>query len=104
MARHILDRLHETVLSRKGADPASSYTAKLYARGRDKIGQKIGEEGVECAIEVVKGDADKLVEESADLLYHLTVGWAACGVDPQRVWDVLETRAQANKGEAKGKK
>ncbi|HYD99075.1 MAG TPA: phosphoribosyl-ATP diphosphatase, partial [Alphaproteobacteria bacterium] len=47
MARHILDRLHETVLSRKGADPASSYTAKLYARGRDKIGQKIGEEGVE---------------------------------------------------------
>ncbi len=66
-----LDRLWRVIGSRRGADPQTSYTARLFARGRTKIAQKLGEEAVEAVIEGVRGDAPKLVGESADLLYHL---------------------------------
>lgn len=89
---HMLDRLFATIESRKGADPASSYTARLMSRGRIKIAQKLGEEAVEAAIEGVRDDADKLIAESADLLYHLLALWAVVGVRPQEVWDELARR------------
>ena len=60
----VLDRLYKTVLSRKGADPASSYTAKLFNRGTAKIAQKLGEEAVETVIEAIRGDRDKIADES----------------------------------------
>ena len=62
----VLDRLYKTVLSRKGADPASSYTAKLFSRGTAKIAQKLGEEAVETVIEAMRGDREKIADESAD--------------------------------------
>src|SRR6202012_3174130 len=68
-----LDRLYKAILDRRGADPETSYTAKLFHRGRAKIAQKLGEEAVETVIEAVAGDKEKLAEESADLLYHLLV-------------------------------
>ncbi|RBW47362.1 bifunctional phosphoribosyl-AMP cyclohydrolase/phosphoribosyl-ATP diphosphatase [Psychromonas sp. B3M02] len=65
--------LEQVIKSRKGADPKSSYTASLYARGTKRISQKVGEEGVEVALAAMAKDMDELTCESADLLYHLTV-------------------------------
>jgi phosphoribosyl-ATP pyrophosphohydrolase len=89
---HMLDRLYAVIESRKGADPTTSYTARLMARGRIKIAQKLGEEAVEAAIEGVRKDRDRLVAESADLLYHLLALWASIGVRPHRVWAELARR------------
>ena len=80
-----LERLWRVIESRRGANPESSYTAKLFARGREKIAQKLGEEAVEVVIEGVKGDRAALVGESADLLYHLLVLWAEAGISPADV-------------------
>ena len=89
---HILDRLHAAILARLGADPASSYTAKLLARGTAKIAQKLGEETVEAVIEAVRGDRAGLIGESADLLYHLLVLWADAGIAPEEIWTELQRR------------
>ena len=80
-----LDHLWQVIQSRRGADPESSYTARLFARGRAKIAQKLGEEAVETVIEGVGDSPAALVGESADLLYHLLVLWAAAGVSPADV-------------------
>jgi len=89
---HVLDRLAAVVASRHGADPASSYTAKLFSEGPEKISKKLGEEAVEAVIEGTKGDRDRLAEESADVLYHLLVLWSAHGLAPDTVWHALEKR------------
>jgi phosphoribosyl-ATP pyrophosphohydrolase len=91
-----LDRLYAVISSRRGADPAQSYTAKLFADGPAKIAKKLGEEAVETVIEGVRGDGPRLVAESADLLYHLLVLWAAHGVAPAEIWRALEARASTS--------
>jgi|SRR5215469_656311 phosphoribosyl-ATP pyrophosphohydrolase len=78
----VLDRLWQIIQSRRGADPETSYTARLFARGRVKIAQKLGEEAVEAVIEGVRDNRAALVGESADLLYCLLVLWADAGVSP----------------------
>jgi phosphoribosyl-ATP pyrophosphohydrolase len=88
----ILDCLYDVIESRRGADPESSHTAKLFHRGLDKIAQKVGEEAVETVIEGVRANKEGVVGESADLLYHLLVLWAASGVQPAEVWAALEGR------------
>jgi phosphoribosyl-ATP pyrophosphohydrolase len=92
-----LDRLWQVIQSRRGADPESSYTARLFARGRAKIAQKLGEEAVETIIEGVGDNPAALVGESADLLYHLLVLWAAAGVSPAEVAAEL-TRREGTSG------
>jgi phosphoribosyl-ATP pyrophosphohydrolase len=87
-----LERLWRVIESRRGADPVTSYTAKLFARGTAKIAQKLGEEAVEAVIEGVRGDRAALIGESADLLYHLLVLWAALGVSPNDVAGELARR------------
>ncbi|OJY35190.1 MULTISPECIES: phosphoribosyl-ATP diphosphatase [Gemmobacter] len=72
-----LHDLAATILSRKGADPESSWTAKLLAKGPEKCAEKFGEEAVEAIIEAVKGDRARLTAEAADVLYHLLVMLAA---------------------------
>ncbi|HBD89660.1 MAG: phosphoribosyl-ATP diphosphatase [Rhodobacteraceae bacterium GWE1_64_9] len=72
-----LQRLAATIQSRKGADPDSSWTAKLFAKGPEKCAEKFGEEAIEAIIEAVKGDRAKLTSEAADVLYHLLVMLAA---------------------------
>jgi phosphoribosyl-ATP pyrophosphohydrolase len=89
---HVLDRLYVVIDSRKGADPDTSYTARLFSRGRQQIAKKLGEEAVEALIEGIRGDRSKLVGESADMLYHLLTLWAATGVKPQAVWSELARR------------
>ena len=89
---HVLDRLYVVIDSRKGADPDTSYTARLFTRGRQQIAKKLGEEAVEALIEGIRGDRPKLVGESADMLYHLLTLWAAVGVKPKAVWSELARR------------
>jgi phosphoribosyl-ATP pyrophosphohydrolase len=88
----VLERLYATIASRKGGDPATSYTAKLFARGVPKIAQKVGEEATETVIEAVRGERAALADESADLLYHLLVLWAASDLEPAEVWARLADR------------
>lgn len=78
--RDTLERLYEIIVSRKGGDPAVSHTAKLFAKGRAKIAQKMGEEAVELAIAAVAETREDVISESADLVFHLLVLWAECGV------------------------
>lgn len=68
-----LHQLEQLLAARKQADPKSSYTASLYARGTKRISQKVGEEGVEVALAATSGDKAELICESADLIYHLFV-------------------------------
>lgn len=89
---HVLDELYRVIESRRGADPATSGTAKLFAKGPKKIAQKLGEEAVEAVIEAIDGDKEALTAESADLLYHLLVLWAVHGIAPGDVWAVLRAR------------
>ena len=88
-----LTRLAATIATRKGADPESSWTAKLLAQGPEKCAEKFGEEAVEAIIEAVKGDKAKLTTEAADVLYHLLVMLAARDVTLMDVLAELDTRA-----------
>ncbi|PIV75191.1 MAG: phosphoribosyl-ATP diphosphatase, partial [Rhodobacteraceae bacterium CG17_big_fil_post_rev_8_21_14_2_50_65_11] len=87
-----LTRLAATIEARKGADPDTSWTAKLLARGPEKAAEKFGEEAVEAIIEAVKGDRDRLTAEAADVLYHLLVMLAARNVTLDDVLGELERR------------
>lgn len=80
MAQDPIDQLEATIHARKGADPATSYTAKLFARGRKKIAQKVGEEAVETVIASCSGDDASIVPEAADLVFHLMVLLADAGL------------------------
>lgn len=88
----VLAELYRTIAGRKGGDPETSYTAKLFARGRGKIAQKFGEEAVETVVAGLAEGPEQLASESADLLYHLLVLWADCGVTPDVVWAELAKR------------
>ena len=92
MTAEVLQRLFETIESRKGGDPEVSYTAKLFLKGTQRIAQKVGEEAVETVIAAVAKDKKHVVSESADLLYHLCVLWADAGVRPDDVFQTLEQR------------
>jgi phosphoribosyl-ATP pyrophosphohydrolase len=87
-----LERLAETIAARKGADPETSWTAKLLARGPEKCAEKFGEEAVEAIIEAAKGDRERLTAEAADVLYHLLVMLAARDVTLGDVLAELERR------------
>jgi phosphoribosyl-ATP pyrophosphohydrolase len=91
-SRAVIDRLYELIKSRRDGDPETSHTAKLFQRGTRKIAQKLGEEAVELVIEAVRGKHDRVISESADLMYHLLVLWADAEVNPAEVWDELAKR------------
>ncbi|MDI2090506.1 phosphoribosyl-ATP diphosphatase [Commensalibacter oyaizuii] len=88
----ILEQLYNTILSRKNADPSTSYSAQLLAKGPHKTAQKFGEEAIECLIECATGNQAELIKESADVLYHLLVMWVSTDVSPQDVWAELHRR------------
>lgn len=88
----VLDRLHRLAEERKSADPATSYVAKLHGRGIRKIAQKMGEEAVETAIAAVAEGRAEVIEESADLLFHLVVLWSHLDIAPDEVMAALEAR------------
>ncbi|WP_394239740.1 bifunctional phosphoribosyl-AMP cyclohydrolase/phosphoribosyl-ATP diphosphatase HisIE [Vibrio astriarenae] len=87
-----LHQLEQLLAARKSADPESSYTASLYARGTKRISQKVGEEGVEVALAATSGDKEELVCESADLIYHLFVLLQDQGLSMDDVINKLKER------------
>ena len=87
-----LARLERTIIARREADPASSYVAKLRTRGRAKMAQKLGEEAVETVIAALDGDKAALTGEAADLLFHLIILLADCGVSLADVEAELDKR------------
>lgn len=88
----ILHDLETTILSRKGADPESSWTAKLLAKGPEKCAEKFGEESIEAIIAAVKNDCENLTYEAADVLYHLLVTLAARDIPLDDVLSELARR------------
>ena len=87
-----LDRLADTIETRRGVSPKDSWTAALLTQGPEKCAEKFGEEAVEAIIEAVKGDRGKLTAEAADVLYHLLVMLTACEVRFADVLAELERR------------
>lgn len=87
-----LRKLAETIEARKSADPDSSWTAKLLAKGPEKCAEKFGEEAVEAIIAAAKGDRENLTAEAADVLYHLLVMLASRDVSLDTVLDELARR------------
>ncbi len=94
MADDTLDTLEATIRARRGADPATSYTAKLFARGRSKIAQKVGEEAVETVIAALTEDKAALIGEATDLMFHLLVLLAECDVS----LDDIRTKIREREG------
>ncbi|MDX3774978.1 bifunctional phosphoribosyl-AMP cyclohydrolase/phosphoribosyl-ATP diphosphatase HisIE [Chromatiaceae bacterium AAb-1] len=84
--------LEQVIKSREGADPASSYTASLFAKGVKRIAQKVGEEGVEAALAATVGDREELKNEAADLIFHLLVLLRSQQLELNDVIQVLKQR------------
>ncbi|MEZ5758091.1 MAG: phosphoribosyl-ATP diphosphatase [Emcibacteraceae bacterium] len=90
--RDILEKLATVIDSRKGADISKSYVAGLFAKGRKKITQKVGEEAVELCIAAAHNDRAEAISESADLLFHMMVLWSELGIKSDDVYDELLRR------------
>jgi phosphoribosyl-ATP pyrophosphohydrolase len=100
-----LTRLAATIKARRGADPDTSWTAKLLAKGPEKCAEKFGEEAIEAIVEAVKGDRAALTAEAADVLYHLLVMLAARDVALDEVLAELDRReAQSGLAEKAARK
>ena len=87
-----LSTLFDVIESRKGGDPGASYVAGLLKDGKGKIARKLGEEAIESMVAALADGKEALVAESADLLFHLMVLWAACDVTPDDVMAELKRR------------
>ncbi|MDM7957217.1 phosphoribosyl-ATP diphosphatase [Blastomonas sp.] len=94
MADPIIQRLEAVIAERRSALPDSSYVARLSSKGRARIAQKIGEEGVETVIAAMKNDGPGVISESADLVFHLLVLFADMGLS----WDQLLAELDAREG------
>ena len=88
----VLNRIAEVLESRKGADPSSSYVAKLYDKGIDSILKKVGEEAGETIIAAKNGDKAEIIYETADLWFHTLVMLAHAGLEPQDIINELARR------------
>lgn len=88
----VLLRLSETLASRRSADPETSYTAKLFAKGPDSILKKIGEESAELIMAAKDGKRLNIVYESADLIYHMLALLAFYGIGAEDVLNELQRR------------
>lgn len=88
----VIERVYAVLKSRRGADPKKSYAAKQFAKGREKIAEKVGEEAVETVIAAVRNDKREIVSESTDLLFHLMMLWADAGIKPAEIFTELARR------------
>jgi phosphoribosyl-ATP pyrophosphohydrolase len=87
-----INRLYQAVVAAKTGDPAASRTARLLRSGRGKMAKKLVEEAVEVVIDVLDGNPDAAIKESADLLYNLVALWVTAGIEPGQVWAEMERR------------
>jgi len=88
-----VEDLYRLIASRRGGDPETSYTAKLFHAGRAQICKKLGEEASEIIVASLAQDKTDVIAESGDLLYHLLVLWADHGIEPDDIWAELERRS-----------
>jgi phosphoribosyl-ATP pyrophosphohydrolase len=93
----VLDRLFEVIESRRDANPKDSRTAKLFQKGITKVAQKVGEEATETVVAALAESDQRLISESADLIYHLLVLLAIRGVRPEAVYAELGARARGTR-------
>lgn len=93
----VVDRLATAIGTNRDALPQAGHSGRLLARGLPQVGQKLGEEAIECVIALLGGDKGEIVGESADVLYHLFVAWSAADVQPSEVWAELERREELSK-------
>src|ERR1700694_2900636 len=89
-----IDRLYQAVVAAKGADPATSRTARLLRSGRSKMAKKLAEEAIEVVIDALDGNTGAVIKESADLVYNLVALWVFAGIEPRQVWAEMERRGQ----------
>ena len=87
-----IDRLFQAVVAARNADPAASRTARLLRSGRSKMAKKLVEESIEVVIDVLDGNTDAAIKESADLVYNLVALWVAAGIEPRQVWAEMARR------------
>tara|TARA_Y100000588_G_C14022728_1_gene825011 strand:+ start:178 stop:549 length:372 start_codon:yes stop_codon:yes gene_type:complete len=92
-----MERLFNVIESRRGVDPATSYTANLLKAGETQITRKIGEEAIEIILAALSGKKEDVTKESSDLLYHLMVLWANCGLTTEDIGSEL-TRREGTSG------
>ena len=92
MAQDTLHQLAATIAARRNADPATSWVARLHARGVPVIARKLGEEAVETVVAALSGTREELVGEAADTIFHLLVLLDAKGVSLDEVLAELERR------------
>jgi phosphoribosyl-ATP pyrophosphohydrolase len=101
MSSDILQRLTEILEARKGADPESSYVARLYAKGLDAILKKVGEEATETVMAAKDGQNEKIIYEVADLWFHCLILLASRGLSAQDVLNELARREGISGNEEK---
>jgi phosphoribosyl-ATP pyrophosphohydrolase len=87
-----LERLFDAVREARGRNPSSSRTSKLFREGMPKMAKKLVEEAVEVGLDAVQMNRESVILESADVLYHLAVIWAECGVSPADVMGEIDRR------------
>src|ERR1700690_1877370 len=87
-----LDRLFAAVQEARDRNPAVSRTSKLFRDGVQKMAKKLAEEAIEVGLDAVQMNRESVILESADVLYHLAVIWAECGVSPEDVLGELDRR------------
>ena len=87
-----LDRLYAAVLAARDRDPALSRTSKLFRDGVQKMAKKLVEEAIEVGLDAVQMNRENVILESADVLYHLAVVWAECGIAPADVFAEIDRR------------
>lgn len=88
----VIERLFETIESRRKGQASDSYVASLFQAGTSEIVKKVGEEAVETTIAALNGDKEMVVRESADLLFHLIILWTNSGVTPNDIFSELIRR------------
>ena len=91
-SRAVMERVFAVIEQRRTADPKDSYVARMFAKGRKKIAEKVGEEAVETVVAAVDKDPGQVVYESADLLFALMVLWAQMGLKPEQIFAELARR------------
>ena len=91
MADYNLEKLFDDLLKKKKFDKENSYTSFLLT-DKNLLAKKIGEESIEVILEYLDNNKNKIIKESADLLYHLCVMWVSVDVKPADVWNELQKR------------
>jgi phosphoribosyl-ATP pyrophosphohydrolase len=87
-----LDRLFAAVQEARDRSPSVSRTSKLFRHGVQKMAKKLAEEAIEVGLDAVQMNRESVILESADVLYHLAVIWAECGISPADVMGELDRR------------